>query len=89
MTVKDKHTPNVEVRYISKKNGNSQTRSGELKDSGEGYLLIDTGTTNRPRFDIEQDTKVLLEERTVKTITPDKPEELGEVSEVVIQYQAD
>lgn len=82
----DKEIPQAEVQYVSARNDSKQTRSGKLKDSGEGYLLIDTGTTNKPNFDIEQDTKILLEDGTVKTVTPYETQNLGEVSEVKVQY---
>lgn len=83
----DEDMPKVEVQYISARNESDQTRSGKLKDSGEGYLLIDTGTTDQPKFDTEQDTEILLEDGTVKTVTPNKREDLGEASEVTIRYQ--
>jgi hypothetical protein len=84
--MRDEDMPQVEVQYVSTRNESRQTRSGKLKDSGEGFLLIDTGTTSQPKFDTEQDTKVLLESGTVKTVTPHKSENLGEVSEVKVRY---
>lgn len=82
----DVDMPQVEVQYVSTRNESDQTRSGKLKESGEGYLLIDTGTTSQPKFDTEQDTKILLKSGSVKTVTPHKSEDLGEVSEVTIRY---
>jgi hypothetical protein len=87
--MRDENAPAVELQYVSARNESDQTRSGKLKDSGEGFLLIDTGTTSQPKFDTKQDTKILLESGMVKTVTPNKTENLGEVSEVTVRYETE
>jgi hypothetical protein len=81
------NSPQVTVSYVSARNGDGQDRSGPLKESGDDYLLIDTGEVNQPNFNTKRDTRVLLKNGEVETVTPNKTEHLGEVSKVTIIYK--